>query len=105
MWPVGLFLQAYLVVYLFFSPLVIKAFDLDEGMNAMLTYTIIDELFASYFYVDSGTGVLKTLRNLDYEEFPVFQFHVLVSPKNNFHCLFLHEIPNKNYLGHGLRYT
>lgn len=61
------------------GPLVIKAIDLDSGLNALLHYDIVEELPRKYFHIDSTTGAIKTVMNLDHEKIPLFNFHVKVT--------------------------
>ncbi|XP_026048442.1 protocadherin Fat 3a isoform X5 [Astatotilapia calliptera] len=60
------------------SPLVIKATDADRNQNALLVYQIIEDTAKMFFTVDSGTGSIRTIANLDYETFTIFHFHVHV---------------------------
>ncbi|KAJ8412621.1 hypothetical protein AAFF_G00129570 [Aldrovandia affinis] len=59
-------------------PLVIKATDADKNGNALLVYQIMDDTAKSFFTVDSGTGSIRTIANLDYETFNSFNFRVHV---------------------------
>ncbi|XP_055855772.1 fat-like cadherin-related tumor suppressor homolog isoform X2 [Episyrphus balteatus] len=61
------------------NPLVIRAVDLDSGLNALLRYDIVENLAKRYFDIDSTTGAIKTVMLLDYEEIPFFDFHVQVT--------------------------
>jgi protocadherin Fat 1/2/3 len=65
------------------EPLVIKAFDADSEMNALLHYDIIDILPRRYFQIDSTTGAIRTIRLLDHETYDRFTFHVQVSDLGN----------------------
>ncbi|XP_044259254.1 fat-like cadherin-related tumor suppressor homolog isoform X3 [Tribolium madens] len=65
------------------EPLVIKAFDADSEMNALLHYDIIDILPRRYFQIDSTTGAIRTIRLLDHETYDKFTFHVQVSDLGN----------------------
>lgn len=65
------------------EPLVIKAFDADSEMNALLHYDIIDILPRRYFQIDSTTGAIRTIRLLDHETYEKFTFHVQVSDLGN----------------------
>lgn len=60
------------------SPLVIKATDADRNQNALLVYQIIEDTAKMFFTVDSGTGSIRTIANLDHETFATFHFHVHV---------------------------
>lgn len=61
------------------GPLVIKALDLDSGLNALLHYDIVEVLPRKYFHIDSTTGAIKTVMYLDHEKLPFFSFHVKVT--------------------------
>lgn len=61
------------------GPLVIKARDLDSGLNALLHYDIVELQPRRFFHIDSTTGAIKTVMLLDHEKIPVFNFHVKVS--------------------------
>ncbi|RVE63928.1 hypothetical protein OJAV_G00140990 [Oryzias javanicus] len=60
------------------NPLVIQATDKDRNHNAMLVFQIIDETARMFFSVDSGTGSIRTIANLDFETFSEFLFRVQV---------------------------
>ena len=60
------------------SPLVIKATDDDRNENALLVYQIVEEVAKMFFAVDSGTGSIRTIANLDHETLDTFHFHVFV---------------------------
>ncbi|XP_029372725.1 protocadherin Fat 3 isoform X2 [Echeneis naucrates] len=60
------------------SPLVIKATDADRNQNALLVYQIVEDTAKLFFTVDSGTGSIRTIANLDHETFSTFHFHVHV---------------------------
>ncbi|XP_028277980.1 protocadherin Fat 3 [Parambassis ranga] len=60
------------------NPLVIRATDKDRNHNALLVFQIIDETARMFFSVDSGTGSIRTIANLDYETFSEFVFRVHV---------------------------
>lgn len=62
-------------------PLVIKATDADCNQNALLVYQIIEETAKMFFTVDSGTGSIRTIANLDHETLGTFYFHVHVRDK------------------------
>ncbi|XP_061103933.1 protocadherin Fat 3-like [Conger conger] len=59
-------------------PLVIKATDADRQGNALLVYQIMEETAKMFFTVDSGTGSIRTIANLDHETFSSFSFRVQV---------------------------
>ncbi|KAF6720859.1 Protocadherin Fat 3 [Oryzias melastigma] len=59
-------------------PLVIRATDPDYNQNALLVYEIVEDTAKKVFTVDSGTGSIRTIANLDHETFPIFNFHVQV---------------------------
>ncbi|XP_027900863.1 protocadherin Fat 3a isoform X3 [Xiphophorus couchianus] len=59
-------------------PLVIKASDADSNQNALLVYQIVEETAKMFFTVDSVTGSIRTIANLDHETFSAFHFHVNV---------------------------
>ncbi|XP_029965053.1 protocadherin Fat 3 isoform X7 [Salarias fasciatus] len=60
------------------TPLVIKATDNDRNQNALLVYQIVEDTAKMFFTVDSGTGSIRTIANLDHETFASFHFHVHV---------------------------
>ncbi|XP_055537242.1 fat-like cadherin-related tumor suppressor homolog isoform X2 [Wyeomyia smithii] len=60
-------------------PLVIKAKDADSGLNALLHYDILEMLPKRFFHIDSSTGAIKTILQLDHEKIPFFSFHVKVT--------------------------
>lgn len=60
-------------------PLVIKAYDNDTGLNSHLDYDIVEAIPRRYFHIDSTTGAIKTVIQLDHEDVPYFTFHVKVS--------------------------
>ncbi|XP_028838817.1 protocadherin Fat 3 isoform X3 [Denticeps clupeoides] len=60
------------------SPLVIQAMDADRNHNALLVFQIVEDTAKMFFAVDSGTGSVRTIGNLDYETFPEFCFRVHV---------------------------
>lgn len=57
----------------------LNAFDLDVGFNAMLEYTIVDDVARNMFKIDSTTGGIQILQNLDYEKKSNYSFYVTVS--------------------------
>lgn len=61
------------------GPLVIKARDMDSGLNALLHYDIVELLPRRFFHIDSTTGAIKTVMLLDHEKIPIFNFQVKVS--------------------------
>lgn len=77
-----------LPLFLFFfyitcsMPLVIKAFDVDSGLNSLLHYDIVETMPRRYFHIDSTTGAIKTVMLLDHEKIPVFNFHVKVRKRS-----------------------
>ncbi|KAA0703962.1 Protocadherin Fat 3 FAT tumor suppressor -like protein 3 [Triplophysa tibetana] len=60
------------------KPLVIKASDADKNQNALLVFQIVEDTTRFIFTVDSGTGSVRTIANLDYEKCSVFYFSVNV---------------------------
>ncbi|XP_068187350.1 protocadherin Fat 3 [Antennarius striatus] len=60
------------------NPLVIQATDRDQNHNALLVFQILEETARMFFSVDSGTGSIRTIASLDYEEFSEFAFRVHV---------------------------
>uniref|UniRef100_UPI00398F78D5 protocadherin Fat 3-like isoform X1 n=2 Tax=Pristiophorus japonicus TaxID=55135 RepID=UPI00398F78D5 len=60
------------------KPLVIRATDDDCNQNALLVYQIVESTVNKYFSVDSSTGAVRTITNLDHETIPVFHFQVHV---------------------------
>ncbi|KAM4700502.1 protocadherin Fat 3 isoform 2-T2 [Discoglossus pictus] len=60
------------------NPLVIKANDADSNQNALLVYQIVESTAKRYFTVDSNTGAIRTIANLDHETIAFFHFHVHV---------------------------
>lgn len=63
----------------FSIPLVIKAHDIDAGLNSQLHYDIVEMMPRRYFHIDSTTGAIKTVMLLDHEKIPLFTFHVKVN--------------------------
>ncbi|XP_036379708.1 protocadherin Fat 3-like [Megalops cyprinoides] len=59
-------------------PLVIKATDADRNGNALLVYQIMEDTAKMFFSVDSGTGSIRTIANLDFETISSFNFRVHV---------------------------
>lgn len=72
-------------IFSFFSenfhsvPLVVKAHDIDAGLNSQLHYDIVEMMPRRYFHIDSTTGAIKTVMLLDHEKNPLFTFHVKVN--------------------------
>ncbi|KAM9318351.1 protocadherin Fat 3a isoform 2-T2 [Pholidichthys leucotaenia] len=60
------------------SPLVIKAIDADRNQNSLLVYQIVEDTAKMFFTVDSGSGSIRTIANLDHETCATFHFHVHV---------------------------
>ncbi|XP_043112794.1 protocadherin Fat 1 [Puntigrus tetrazona] len=60
------------------DPLIVHATDADQHSNGRLVYEIMEPFACNYFSIDSGTGVIQTLSNLDYEQRNVFVFRVQV---------------------------
>ncbi|KAI4552983.1 hypothetical protein MJT46_016277 [Ovis ammon polii x Ovis aries] len=60
------------------SPLVIRATDADSNRNALLVYQIVESTAKKFFTVDSSTGAIRTIANLDHEAIAHFLFHVHV---------------------------
>ncbi|XP_076876941.1 protocadherin Fat 3 [Brachyhypopomus gauderio] len=65
------------------SPLVIQVTDADRSQNALLVFQIVEDMPRLFFTVDSSTGSIRTIANLDYETFKEFYFHVNVSDSGN----------------------
>jgi protocadherin Fat 1/2/3 len=61
------------------TPLVLEATDADSGSNSLLMFQILEDLARNYFTVDSSTGAVRTIQNLDYETQKSFEFDVKVS--------------------------
>lgn len=57
----------------------IKAHDIDAGLNSNLHYDIVETMPRRYFHIDSTTGAIKTVMLLDHEKMPLFTFHVKVT--------------------------
>ncbi|XP_032878328.1 protocadherin Fat 3 isoform X3 [Amblyraja radiata] len=60
------------------NPLVIRASDADCNQNSLLVYQIVESTAKTYFSVDSSTGAIRTIANLDHETIPIFHFQVQV---------------------------
>ncbi|XP_050796181.1 protocadherin Fat 3 isoform X5 [Gopherus flavomarginatus] len=65
------------------NPLVIRATDADSNQNALLVYEIVESTAKKYFTVDSSTGAIRTIANLDHETIAHFHFHVHVRDNGN----------------------
>ncbi|XP_029421607.1 protocadherin Fat 3 isoform X4 [Nannospalax galili] len=65
------------------SPLVIRATDADSNQNALLVYQIVEATAKKFFTVDSSTGAIRTIANLDHEAIAHFHFHVHVRDSGN----------------------
>uniref|UniRef100_A0A672QZY5 Protocadherin Fat 1-like n=1 Tax=Sinocyclocheilus grahami TaxID=75366 RepID=A0A672QZY5_SINGR len=60
------------------TPLVIRALDIDHDANSRLVYQIVEPFAHNYFAIDSSTGAIRTVSELDYEQRSVFRFSVQV---------------------------
>ena len=60
-------------------PLVVSARDADAGVNALLSYEIVEPWAARLFAIDSSTGALRTLATLDRERSARLEFTVHVT--------------------------
>ncbi|XP_065110593.1 protocadherin Fat 1a isoform X2 [Paramisgurnus dabryanus] len=60
------------------TPLVIRALDNDRDANSRLVYQIVEPFAHNYFAIDSSTGAIRTISELDYEERSMFRFSVQV---------------------------
>uniref|UniRef100_A0A8C1LUT6 FAT atypical cadherin 1a n=1 Tax=Cyprinus carpio TaxID=7962 RepID=A0A8C1LUT6_CYPCA len=60
------------------TPLVIRALDTDHDANSRLVYQIVEPFAHNYFAIDSSTGAIRTISELDYEQRSVFRFSVQV---------------------------
>lgn len=69
----------YYVLSIFHRPLLVTVKDLDEGVNSMIEFTILNNLAKEYFEMDSSTGAIKLLKQVDYELNKYFRFDVMVS--------------------------
>ncbi|KAJ6664914.1 hypothetical protein lerEdw1_005886, partial [Lerista edwardsae] len=65
------------------NPLVIRATDADSNQNALLVYQIVESTAKRYFTVDSSTGAIRTIADLDHETIAHFHFHVHVRDSGN----------------------
>ena len=61
------------------APLVVSAKDRDSGVNALLSYDIVEPRAAQLFAIDSNTGAVRTLAPLDREQLARVEFTVQVS--------------------------
>ncbi len=61
------------------APLVVKATDADNNLNALLIYTIVEPMAQEVFEIDSNTGAIRTKVALDHEQSPLYRFTVQVS--------------------------
>ncbi|XP_043649668.1 fat-like cadherin-related tumor suppressor homolog isoform X2 [Drosophila teissieri] len=59
--------------------LTLQVKDADVGVNGMVEYHIIDDLANNFFKIDSTTGAIELLRQLDYETNAGYTFDVTVS--------------------------
>lgn len=67
------------------SLLVISTEDLDSEINALRSFEIVEPLAKEYFSIESTTGAVKIIKELDHETIPLFIFHVMVClTLNNF---------------------
>lgn len=58
-------------------PLVLESLDGDVGLNAVITYSIVeDEDMRKVFHIDPSTGALLLVTSLDYEKRSQYLFHV-----------------------------
>uniref|UniRef100_A0A0A1WPP1 Fat-like cadherin-related tumor suppressor homolog n=1 Tax=Zeugodacus cucurbitae TaxID=28588 RepID=A0A0A1WPP1_ZEUCU len=60
-------------------PLLVTVKDLDEGVNSMIEYTILNNQAKEYFEIDSSTGAIKLLKQVDYERNKYFRFDVMIN--------------------------
>lgn len=60
------------------SALVIKATDADSNLNGLLLYEIVEEEARRFFSIESQTGLIRTVANLDHETHEIFHFYVHV---------------------------
>lgn len=73
------FIHIIIIILCISIPLVIKAHDIDAGLNSNLHYDIVETMPRRYFHIDSMTGAIKTVMLLDHEKIPLFTFHVKVT--------------------------
>ncbi|XP_078810312.1 protocadherin alpha-3 isoform X14 [Oryzias latipes] len=62
----------------------VKAFDRDEGENALVSYGILREInsdnkLSSFLSINSETGDISALKSFDFESVKTFQFHVVAT--------------------------
>ncbi|XP_078810314.1 protocadherin alpha-3 isoform X16 [Oryzias latipes] len=62
----------------------VKAFDRDEGENALVSYGILREMnsdnkLSSFLSINSETGEISALKSFDFESVKTFQFHVVAT--------------------------
>uniref|UniRef100_A0A672QAW7 FAT atypical cadherin 1 n=1 Tax=Sinocyclocheilus grahami TaxID=75366 RepID=A0A672QAW7_SINGR len=74
-------------------PLAVRATDADQHSNGRLVYEIVEPFAHNYVSIDSGTGAIQTLSNLDYEQRKVFNFQVQVHDTGA-PCLFARNTAN-----------
>ena len=56
----------------------VSASDIDSPINAQITYRFNpDSPFLNTFSVDSSNGVIRTIGNIDYEEYPVYELEII----------------------------
>ncbi|KAH9489783.1 Protocadherin-11 Y-linked [Bulinus truncatus] len=58
----------------------INASDKDIGLNAVIVYSVEPD-YTKYFSIDSKTGALTAIGDLDRETYPVMKFNVLATDK------------------------
>uniref|UniRef100_A0A3B3RFX2 FAT atypical cadherin 3 n=1 Tax=Paramormyrops kingsleyae TaxID=1676925 RepID=A0A3B3RFX2_9TELE len=59
-------------------PLVLAATDADKNLNSLLIFQIVDNVAQTFFTVDSGTGSIRSISNLDHETHSEFNFSIIV---------------------------
>ncbi|XP_024139616.2 protocadherin alpha-3 [Oryzias melastigma] len=62
----------------------VKAFDRDDGENALVSYGILREMnsdnkLSSFLSINSETGEISALKSFDFESVKTFQFHVVAT--------------------------
>ncbi|CAK8686091.1 unnamed protein product [Clavelina lepadiformis] len=57
----------------------IEAYDIDEGENGRITYSILSSGQRLPFRINPSTGVVKVVQRLDYEQTKVYRFRVRAS--------------------------
>lgn len=56
----------------------VSASDMDSPINAQITYRLDpDSQFLNTFSVASSDGVIRTIGNLDYEQYPVYELEIM----------------------------